>query len=181
MGPNISKAAINEKPRTEYYNCQITGFGTRMIPPYTKTQNRMKKETISGYLMGVVTTWSRELRTRHIDVFNKPHAADRVYDLGVIPELTDEVRILQRLRDEYTLLEDRIIIVDYAYDRGAWHAKPTIAPREFQIPVTLSEHTQPENEPPHMPTEETAPPLEVSLGDIARHNRKTKKEKRVEE
>lgn len=180
MIPNISKTGIPEKPPTEYYTCQITGFGTRMLPPFIKTQNRMKKDITSGYLRGIVLTWSNRFKTRHMDVTDRPHPSDRVYDFNEYPELNDEIKVIQRLREEYSLLEERVIVVDYAYDKGAWRSRSSITPRGFQIPVTLSERTQPENEPPHIPSEEVAP-LEVPLGDIARHNRKGKKEKRAEE
>lgn len=176
----MRKQKSNEdKPEVTYHYCQITGFGTRMIPPLITELSRMGGKTERpGYLVGYVNTRSQEFRVRNIDLSKRVQPSDRVYYSKELPRIEDHSSIILRMMEECTLLEERIIIKDFGYDSNdkKWYPRISLAPRDFQMPTTISESTQPENVAASIP-EETAPPLEVSLGELVKSKSKYMKKK----
>jgi hypothetical protein len=178
-----NKQSEESKPTTTFHPGHITGYGVRFIPALIRANSRTNANFRPGFIVGSVSTLSTEFRKKSIDLNFEPHPADRTYFPNEQPTIEDLNKVLQRLHTEYALQEERVIVNDYEWNagNGRWYSQFYIASRGFQIPTTISDSTLPDNQAVSVP-EETAPPLEVSLGELAASKsfKKNKKDRRYQ-
>jgi hypothetical protein len=161
-----------KSPIREYITCKVVGHGYRFVPGVRTVRSRTDIRFTPGCLLGTVKLSGMGKFTRDVDSDIDAHPNEPVYDVGEVPTKVDMCTTHARMMETHPLGAERIVIKDVEKrpDGSSW-TDIYLAPRGFVIPVTptITEDTQPENTTP------VAPPLEVTLGEVAAGHTAAKK------